>query len=133
MLTTICHTKLLNYRLIQVLGARVLIHGKVRHAVAGNPNRAFLISSLNAIVHAHLARTDGVDLPGLKGVAIIPTDGVENALAWGYAGALPSPPEWDLVGSPLGKFRANTLLERAVNVSMEHNEADTRLPMLIDH
>ena len=102
--------------------------GKVRHAVAGNPIEHSLSPVLTAIVHAHLARTDGVDLPGLKGVAIIPTEGVENALAWGYAGALPSPPEWDLVGSPLGKFRANTLLERAVNVSMEHNEADTRLP-----
>ena len=63
--------------------------GKVRHAVAGNPIEHSLSPVLTAIVHAHLARTDGVDLPGLKGVAIIPTEGVENALAWGYAGALP--------------------------------------------
>lgn len=102
--------------------------GKVRHAVAGNPIEHSLSPVLTAIVHAHLSRTPEVVLPGLKGVAVIPTDGVENALAWGYAGSLPSPPDWGLVGSPLGKFRANTLLERAVNVSMEHTEADSRLP-----
>mgnify|MGYP000070428754 FL=1 len=102
--------------------------GKVRHGVAGNPVSHSLSPVLTAIVHAHLARTTGVNLPGLKGVVVIPTDGVENALAWGYAGGLPSPPDWELVGSPLGKFRANALLERAVNVAMEHEEADPRLP-----
>ncbi|MCH2435401.1 MAG: hypothetical protein MK197_03840 [Candidatus Poseidoniaceae archaeon] len=102
--------------------------GKVRHGVAGYPIEHSLSPVLTAIVHAHLSRTDGVELPGLKGVVVIPTEGVENALAWGYAGALPSPPDWDLVGSPLGKFRANTLLDRAVNVSMEHLEGDSRLP-----
>ncbi|MBG45933.1 MAG: hypothetical protein CMB76_05380 [Euryarchaeota archaeon] len=102
--------------------------GKVRHGVAGYPIEHSLSPVLTAIVHAHLSRTENVELPGLKGVVVIPTDGVENALAWGYAGSLPSPPDWDLVGSPLGKFRANTLLERAVNVSMEHVEGDHRLP-----
>ena len=102
--------------------------GKVRHGVAGMPIEHSLSPVLTAIVHAHLSRTEGISLPGLKGVVVIPTDGVENALAWGYAGTLPSPPDWGLVGSPLGKFRANTLLERAVNASMEHSEADNRLP-----
>jgi len=102
--------------------------GKVRHGVAGYPIEHSLSPVLTAIVHAHLSRTDNVELPGLKGVVVIPTEGVENALAWGYAGALPSPPDWDLVGSPLGKFRANTLLDRAVNVSMDYLEGDSRLP-----
>ena len=103
--------------------------GSVRHAVAGNPIGHSLSPVLTAIVHAHLSRTDNVELPGLKGVVIIPTDGVENALAWGYAGTLPSPPNWEYVGSPLGKFRANALLERAVSASCsEHNKADPRLP-----
>ena len=102
--------------------------GKVRHGVAGNPIGHSLSPALTAIVHAHLSRTENVELPGLKGVVVIPTEGVENALAWGYAGSLPSPPDWELVGSPLGKFRANTLLERAVNASMQHVEGDARLP-----
>ena len=101
---------------------------KVRHGVAGEPIGHSLSPVLTAIVHAHLSRTEGITLPGLKGVVVIPTSGVENALAWGYAGSLPSPPDWELVGSPLGKFRANTLLERAVTTSMEHVEADARLP-----
>ena len=101
---------------------------KVRHGVAGNPITHSLSPVLTALVHAHLSRTEGVKLPGLKGVVVIPTDGVENALAWGYAGALPSPPNWELVDSPLGKFRANALLDRAVNASMEYVEADSRLP-----
>lgn len=84
---------------------------------------------LTALVHAHLSRQEDTDIPGLKGVVVIPTEGVENALAWGYAGGLPSPPDWEYVGSPLGKFRANALLERAVAASCaEHSEADPRLP-----
>ena len=103
--------------------------GRVRHAVAGNPIVHSLSPVLTALVHAHLSRQEDVDIPGLKGVVVIPTEGVENALAWGYAGSLPSPPDWDYVGSPLGKFRANALLERAVNASCsEHIEADPRLP-----
>jgi|TARA_B110000495_G_scaffold81363_1_gene69897 hypothetical protein len=101
---------------------------KVRHGVAGEPIGHSLSPVLTALVHSHISRTEGVDIPGLKGVVVIPTDGVENALAWGYAGSLPSPPDWELVGSPLGKFRANTLLERAVTASMEHVDADPRLP-----
>jgi hypothetical protein len=102
---------------------------KVRHGVAGEPIVHSLSPVLTALVHSHLSRIDGINLPGLKGVVVIPTDGVENALAWGYAGSLPSPPDWELVGSPLGKFRANTLLERAVTASIEgHPAADARLP-----
>ncbi len=101
---------------------------KVRHGVAGDPVGHSLSPVLTALVHSHLSHVEGVKLPGLKGVVVIPTDGVENALAWGYAGSIPSPPDWELVGSPLGKFRANTLLERAVTASMEHVEADPRLP-----
>jgi len=102
---------------------------KVSHAVAGEPIVHSLSPVLTALVHSHLSRIDGITLPGLKGVVVIPTQGVENALAWGYAGSLPSPPDWELVGSPLGKFRANTLLERAVTASINaHTEADPRLP-----
>ena len=52
--------------------------GKVRHGVAGYPIEHSLSPVLTAIVHAHLSRTDGVELPGLKGVVVIPTEGVEN-------------------------------------------------------
>lgn len=102
---------------------------KVSHAVAGEPIVHSLSPVLTALVHSHLSRIEGITLPGLKGVVVIPTEGVENALAWGYAGSLPSPPDWELVGSPLGKFRANTLLDRAVTASIDaHSEADSRLP-----
>ncbi|MDC0557206.1 hypothetical protein OAO34_05415 [Candidatus Poseidoniaceae archaeon] len=102
---------------------------KVSHGVAGEPIVHSLSPVLTALVHSHLSRIEGITLPGLKGVVVIPTEGVENALAWGYAGSLPSPPVWELVGSPLGKFRANTLLDRAVTASIDaHPEADPRLP-----
>lgn len=101
---------------------------RIRHGVAGKPVAHSLSPVLTALVHAHLSRKNQIDLPGLKGVAIIPTEGVENALAWGYAGSLPSPPDWDYVNSPLGKFRANALLDRAVNASMEYVDPDIRLP-----
>ncbi len=100
----------------------------VQHGVAGDPVGHSLSPVLCSIVHAHLSRMKDVKLPNLKGVAVIPTKGVENALAWGYAGNLPSPPDWELVGSPLGKFRANTILERAINSSLAIETGDERLP-----
>ena len=45
--------------------------------------------------------------------------------------ALPSPPDWDLVGSPLGKFRANTLLKRAVVSATEIKTPEPLSPALI--
>ena len=101
---------------------------KVAHGVAGEPIVHSLSPLLVHLVHAHLSLVDKIKLPDLKNVAIIPTDGVENALAWAYAGAVPNPPDWELVGSPLGKFRANTLLQRAVDAAMEIVQADPRLP-----
>lgn len=101
---------------------------KVRHGVAGEPIAHSLSPLLTSLVHAHLAQTKGGQVPELKTLAIIPTSGIENALAWGYAGSLPTTPDWDLVGSPLGKFRANTLLQRAVDAAMEHEIADPHLP-----
>ncbi|MDP6870358.1 MAG: hypothetical protein QGI21_06275 [Candidatus Poseidoniaceae archaeon] len=102
---------------------------KVRHGVAGEPITHSLSPILTSIVHAHLAANESISkLPDLKGVAVVPSSGIENALAWGYAGTLPETPDWDLVGSPLGKFRGNTLLERAVKASMKIENADERLP-----
>ena len=50
--------------------------GKVRHGVAGYPIEHSLSPVLTAIVHAHLSRTENVELPGLIGVVVIATDGV---------------------------------------------------------
>ena len=101
---------------------------KVRHGVAGDPIVNSLSPIVASLVAAHLRDNDSTKAPELKGVAVIPTKGIENALAWGYAGAVPSPPDWGPVGSPLGKFRANTLLERAVAAAMEIEDSDPRLP-----
>ena len=101
---------------------------KVRHGVAGDPIAHSLSPIVASLVAAHIRENDGASAPELKGVAVIPTKGIENALAWGYAGAVPSPPDWKPVGSPLGKFRANTLLERAVTATMEIEVGDSRLP-----
>ena len=101
---------------------------KVRHGVAGDPIAHSLSPIVASLVAAHIRENDGASAPELKGVAVIPTKGIENALAWGYAGAVPSPPDWEPVGSPLGKFRANTLLERAVTATMEIEVGDSRLP-----
>lgn len=101
---------------------------KVRHGVAGDPIAHSLSPIVASLVAEHIRASDSTRAPELKGVAVIPTKGIENALAWGYAGAFPSPPDWEPVGSPLGKFRANTLLERAVTAAMEIEVSDSRLP-----
>ena len=101
---------------------------RFRHGVAGEPIVHSLSPLLASLVRAHLSAVKGNAVPEMKTVAVIPTKGIENALAWGYAGSLPSTPVWEIVGSPLGKFRANTLLQRAVDAAMEHEVADPNLP-----
>ena len=101
----------------------------VRYGVAGDPIAHSLSPILASIVHSHLVANESVkETPDLKGVSIVPSNGIENALAWAYAGTLPTTPDWELVDSPLGKFRGNTLLQRAVDSAMEIERPDDRLP-----
>ena len=104
------------------------IMGGVRYAVAGNPITHSLSPLLLGLVHARL-----LDLLGkkelnldLESSNLVPTSTIEGALAWGYAGAVPDPPDWDYTGAPFGKFRTSKLLEKAILVGMAIEDADER-------
>ena len=114
--------------LIEVLLLLAITMVNVRYAVAGEPITHSLSPLIFALVHESLGGSGGEACPDSRSVTVIPAAVIENALAWGYAGILPNTPDWQLVGSPLGKFRANTLLERAVIAAMAIEEADPRLP-----
>ena len=114
--------------LIEVLLLHAINMVKVRYAVAGEPITHSLSPLLFALVHESLRQHEEAKYSESRSVAVIPAAVIENALAWGYAGILPNAPDWQLVDSPLGKFRGNTLLDRAVTAAMVIEEADSRLP-----
>lgn len=101
----------------------------LRYGVCGHPIKHSLSPLLMSLVHEHLL-SQKIRIPGTVEVAIVPAKKIENGLAWGYAGALPSPPDWDLVGSPLGKFRANTLLKRAAVSATEIKTPEPSFPSI---
>ena len=69
---------------------------------------------LMAIVCDHL----GMDVNGKQlRMELVEVDSMTDALAWGYAGAVPSPVEWTYTQSVFGKFRTSALLSKAVEAA----------------
>lgn len=88
----------------------------IRYGIAGQPVKNSLSPLLTALVAAHLG------LPysdkHLK-MELVEVRALTDALAWGYAGAVPSPVPWTYTGAPFGKFRTSALLQKAVVAAME--------------
>jgi len=92
---------------------------QVRYGVGGEPVTHSLSPMLMALVTEHLLE-NRIDTKAkirletnLERVEVIPATRVEDALAWGYVGALPGEvPNWDYTGSPISAFRARTIIER---------------------
>lgn len=90
--------------------------GTLRYAVAGHPVHRSLSPLLMHLVHAHVHQQHPLsDLT----VELVDASTISDALAWGYAGAVPLPPDWALTNAPFGKFRTSTLLKRAVDAAMK--------------
>jgi hypothetical protein len=83
--------------------------GSIRYAVAGDPIEQSLSPLLFLLVSTHL-KLEEVSMPD-----IVPASTIENALAWGYAGALPDDINWFHTDAPLGKYRSKTLIEKATS------------------
>lgn len=102
--------------------------GEVRYAIAGDPVAHSLSPLLLGLVHARM-----LDLLGkkefnlkLKNTDLVPTSTIEDALAWGYAGSVPSAPDWAYTNAPFGKFRTTGLLAKAIEAGMAVDDADDR-------
>ena len=100
--------------------------GDVRYAVAGDPVTHSLSPLLLGLVHARL-----LDFLGpkelnlvLKSSDLVQTSSIEDALAWGYAGSVPSPPNWAFTDAPFGKFRTTGLLAKAIKAGLAVEDAE---------
>ena len=87
------------------------IMGEIRYGVAGSPIRHSLSPLLLSLVcdHLHLSGRSMTLKMELVNVASI-----SDALAWGYAGSVPNPQEWDLTQAVFGTFRTTALMDKAV-------------------
>lgn len=93
----------------------------VRYAIAGSPVDHSLSPLLLAIVHQHLTSQETTITSGFKlnKLDLVETKSIEDALAWGYAGSMPTSLPWKWTGAPFGKYRTTALLEKALAASSE--------------
>ena len=87
------------------------IMGEIRYGVAGSPIRHSLSPLLLSLVCDHL-HLSGRSMT-LK-MELVNVSSISDALAWGYAGSVPNPQEWDLTQAVFGTFRTTALMEKAV-------------------
>ena len=87
------------------------IMGEIRYGIAGLPVTHSLSPLLTALVcdHLHLSGRSTT----LK-MELVSVSSISDALAWGYAGSVPNPQEWDLTQAVFGTFRTTALMEKAV-------------------
>jgi len=96
---------------------------EIRYGIAGSPVNQSLSPLLMAIVCDHLTLT----LPSTKlSMEIIDATSIHDALAWGYAGAVPTPIEWGHTQAIFGKFRTRTLLDKALEAVRDCEQAHVR-------
>jgi len=97
----------------------------LRYAVAGQPIAHSLSPLLMHLVAAHVARQHPFPAPS---VDLVEAATISDALAWGYAGAVPNPPVWTHSNGPFGKFRTSTLIKRAVEAAADLTTAERLNP-----
>jgi len=78
------------------------------------------------LVAAHVGRMHTFPLPS---VDLVEASTISDALAWGYAGAVPNPPTWTHTNGPFGKFRTSTLIKRAVEAAADVDTDDRLNPV----
>ena len=121
-------------REVEILSTLVDAMGEVRFAIAGDPVAHSLSPLLLGLVHAHLLSLLGqkeVNLK-IKSLDLVPSTTIEGALAWGYAGAVPSAPEWEYTQAPFGKFRTTTLMQKAIDAGMAIEDSEERFEPVDD-
>ena len=96
----------------------------IRYGIAGRPVQHSLSPLLTALVAHHLNL--GWEDKQLK-MELVETTSLTNALAWGYAGGMPSSIPWTYTNAEFGKFRTSALIKRAVEAAAEIEEAHPSL------
>lgn len=96
----------------------------IRYGIAGQPVEHSLSPLLMALVARHLALMD--DDKHLT-MELVDVNSIHDALAWGYAGAVPEPTPWVFTTSVFGKFRTRALLKKAVEAASKVEETHPTL------
>ena len=96
----------------------------IRYGIAGQPVAHSLSPLLTALVVRHLAlMKDDKHLT----MELVDVNSIQDALAWGYAGAVPEPIPWVFTNSIFGKFRTRALLKKAVDAASLIEEVHPKL------
>ena len=91
---------------------------EVYYGIAGNPVSHSISPLLVSIVAQHLEQnTNSRNKLEIKSLNLIEVDSIQDALAWGYAKAIPNPVDWDYTGAPFGKFRNRALIQKALEIT----------------
>ncbi|MFZ8905920.1 MAG: hypothetical protein ACO2Y2_01025 [Poseidonia sp.] len=86
----------------------------IRYGIAGRPVDHSLSPLLTALVARHL----GIALNDKQlTMELVDVKNIPDALAWGYAGAVPEPIPWVYTGAVFGKFRTKALLKKALEAA----------------
>ena len=95
----------------------------IRYGIAGQPVQHSL-----PLAHGPCGSTPQSGLGGqhLK-MELVETTSLTNALAWGYAGGMPSSIPWTYTNAEFGKFRTSALIKRAVEAAAAIEEAHPSL------
>ena len=101
---------------------------EVYYGIAGNPVSHSISPLLLSIVAQHLEQNNKLK-PKLeiKSLNLIEADSIQDALAWGYAKAIPNPVNWDYTGAPFGKFRNHALIQKALEITSKVQQEDKSL------
>ena len=86
----------------------------IRYGIAGTPVEHSLSPLLTALVADHLGLYRSENMLTME---LVDVASIHDALAWGYAGAVPSPIDWVYTQSVFGKFRTKALLEKAIRAA----------------
>lgn len=105
----------------------------IRYGIAGTPVEQSLSPLLTALVADHLGLFRSEKKLSME---LVNVASIHDALAWGYAGAVPSPIDWVYTQAVFGKFRTKALLEKAVKgaalVEVEDPHLTTDHPLLAE-
>jgi hypothetical protein len=99
----------------------------IRYGIAGQPVEHSLSPLLTALVADHLGLPS--DEKNLK-MELLNVNTVHDALAWGYAGAFPTPVPWMYTKAKFGTFRTSALLQKSTQAA---NKVTEPHPSLASH
>ncbi len=105
----------------------------IRYGIAGRPVDHSLSPLLTALVASHLGLK--MDDKHLR-MELVDVSTIQDALAWGYAGAVPEPLPWRYTQSLFTQFRTKALLRKAVDTASQQTSCHPLLEPVnttVDH